>query len=111
MSDYIYCIGIEQDGKLISILTENLTLLLAPYAKGKVDIDLNARKVMYFDTEAEAQAEIESHKYLANACNAHVRKIQRSEAIEYIGLDGDEYQLLENKNIDPNTGKPFFDLA
>lgn len=111
MSDYIYFIGIEQDGKLISILTENLTLLLAPYAKGKVDIDLNAQKVMYFDTEVEAQAEIESHKHLANGCKAHVRKVKRSEAIKYIGLDGEVYQLPENTNIDPNTGKPFFDLA
>ena len=111
MSDDIYCIGIEQDGKLVSILTENLTLLLAPYAKGNVDIDLNARKVMYFDTEVEAQAEIEKSNHLSNGCIARVRKVKKSKAIRYIGLNGEEYHLPKNKNIDPNTGKPFFNLA
>ena len=108
MSGYIYYVGIEKDGKLISILTENLTLLLAPYAKGKVDIDLNAQKVMYFDTEVEAQAEIESHKHLANGCKAHVRKVKRSEAIEYIGLNGDEYKPPIDSPINPKTDEPYF---
>lgn len=108
MSGYIYYVGIEKDGKLISILTENLTILAAKYSTGYVDIDPNARKVMYFDTEAEAETEIERNKRLVNGCVANVRKVKKSEAIEYIGLNGDEYKPPIDSSINPKTDVPYF---
>ena len=90
MSDTRYALGYEVDGNL-KILTENDSILFAKHSKGKIGINPDMNKVMYFDDKEAAIKEAESQGHEVNGYQLMMYTCDENTPT-YIDRNGEGYE-------------------